>query len=217
MNNVPIQYKLLKIGFSFFILIAVSAVIIHMEVRYLHGDVSEQSLVEYTQEIFLALTAITFYSLKKIDGQFNGFSILLAGFFTCLLVRELDQVFDQIVHGFWKYPAWLIATICIYTALFRHHTSTLNKLTDFMRHPSFGVMLSGLGVLMVFSRLFGMDDLWSQFLQEGYHRGAKNLAEEATELLGYTMILFSATWYKLALRSEERKILDGSKPAVTIG
>lgn len=55
-----------------------------------------------------------------------------------------------------------------------------------------GVMLIlGLAILLVYSRLLGMGVLWREFLHDGYLRLLKNAIEESTELLGYIIIVIA--------------------------
>ncbi|WP_264874399.1 hypothetical protein [Vibrio agarivorans] len=196
---------LLTKGFSFFVFLALPAIIIHIDVRLLGSQVGENSWVEYTQELSLLAIIIIFAYLYQLDRHYRSFAVLLGGFFTCLLIRELDGVFDQIVHGFWKYPAWAVASISCFYAFGLHRVRTLNQLSAFMAHPSFGLMLAAMGVLMVFSRLFGMGELWQAFLQDEYARGVKNLAEEGVELLDYSIALYSVAWYGRTLSVKVRK------------
>jgi hypothetical protein len=65
-------------------------------------------------------------------------------------------------------------------------------------------MLGAMALLMIFSRLFGMGDLWEHLLQGGYARAAKNTAEEGIELVSYTLIACASVWYCLSLTKIER-------------
>ncbi len=65
-------------------------------------------------------------------------------------------------------------------------------------------MLGAIATLLVFSRLFGMGEMWQGLMQENYMRGVKNTAEEGVELLSYSLIVFSAIWYN---QSESRQLV----------
>jgi hypothetical protein len=43
----------------------------------------------------------------------------------------------------------------------------------------------------IFSRLYGRQDFWRAVMQDNYIREFKDVAEEAIELLGYSLILFA--------------------------
>ncbi len=177
--------------------------VIHFEMRVIGGTVGENSLIEYLQMAFLSLTVILFcIDSVKVPRQ-RGFAMLLAGFFVVLLIRELDAFLDQIAHGFWIWPAIAISVLAIRYAVIEQKTSA-QPLVDFTHHGSFGLMLAGIVALLVFSRLFGMGDLWEAVMQENYLRVVKNLVEEGTELFAYSLILASAAWYSFALLTAEK-------------
>lgn len=172
------------------------------------GTFGESSPVEYMQELLMALTASLFFLLAIRDPEKRGFLVLVGGFFTCITIRELDGLLDTIGHGFWKYPAWLVAISAI-TCAIRSKGSGL-QLAKYTQHASFGLMLGGIVSLLLFSRLFGSGDLWRTFMGDNYMRPVKDLAEEGTELLSYCLIFFSAAWYYCselaASRSRSRRL-----------
>ena len=182
--------------FALALLLAASAFAIHLEVIHSGGNVGENSLVEYLQEFYLLVTGTLFAAVAVKRSEQRGFAILVAGFFSVLLIRELDSLFDQIVHGFWKYPAWVVAMSAIGYAL-NNKTTTVKPLLDYLNHKSFAMMLAGMVTLLVFSRIYGMGVLWQAAMQENYIRTVKNLAEEGLELLAYSLVLFAAAWYCL--------------------
>ncbi|MGN2613391.1 hypothetical protein ACTFQ6_16755 [Aliivibrio fischeri] len=61
-------------------------------------------------------------------------------------------------------------------------------------------MSCALVVVLVFSRLVGMNHLWQILLQGDYIRTVKNLAEEGTELLGYSLLAYSALGFGYQVR-----------------
>ncbi|MCW8327222.1 hypothetical protein MD588_00210 [Photobacterium sp. SDRW27] len=192
-------HPLLKSSAYFFgiaILLAISAFSIHLEVIHISGNVGEDSLVEQLQEFYLLIVGTLFAAVAIKHKAQRNFAILASAFFYIMLIRELDGLFDQISHGFWKYPAWLLATMAIGFA-WSNKKQTVNQLVKYTQHRSFGLMLAGVATLLVFARIYGMGVLWQGAMQENYMRSVKNLAEEGTELLAYSLILFSAAWYCL--------------------
>ncbi|ANQ29641.1 hypothetical protein BA894_23500 [Vibrio natriegens] len=182
------------------LLLASSAFAVHIDILYLHNDIGEKSLTEYLQEVYLLITSVLFMQVARHQQQ-RGFAVLVSAFFCLLLIRELDSLFDLIIHGFWKYPAWIITLSAITYSSF-HLKSTINPLVEYTKHSSFSLMLGALATLLVFSRLLGMGELWQGLMQDNYMRGVKNTVEEGVELLAYSLILFSAIWYN---RSELKK------------
>lgn len=178
------------------LLLAASAFVIRMDVIYNQSGIGENSLVEHLQETYMFIVAVLFAGVGLKQRYQRGFAVLVSAFFSIVFIRELDSVFDQISHGLWKYPAWLIATVAIINAL-SHKETTFKPLINYTKHRSFGMMLAGMATLLVFARIYGMGDLWQSIMQDDYIRPVKNLAEEGVELLAYSLVLFAAAWYCL--------------------
>lgn len=197
------SYSSLKLSFIFFwvlaILLALSFVAVYAEVIVLNGTVSESSPIEWLEEFIVLLTSYLFYDIARKYKNMRQLGVLAGSFFLCLFIREIDNIFDQIHHGAWKYPALFVAIMaCGYVA--KDITISLSQLDKYTQHPSFGVMLAGIVSLLVFSRLFGMSVVWESLMGEYYIRGVKNLAEEGVELMCYTLMLSSAIWYWLVAK-----------------
>lgn len=189
-------FSTLACFFALALLLAASAFAIHLEVIHTGGNVGEHSVVEYLQELYLLIVGSLFTAVAVKRNEQRGFAILVAGFFFLLLIRELDALFDQIVHGFWKYPAWVIAMGAIGYAL-RNQNTTVAPLLGYFNHKSFAMMMAGMATLLVFSRLYGVGELWQTAMQTHYIRTVKDLAEEGVELLAYSLVMFAAAWYCL--------------------
>nr|MBA2817885.1 hypothetical protein [Candidatus Pantoea persica] len=109
-----------------------------------------------------------------------------------MLIRELDFVFDLVEHGSWVWFALASALVCL---ALRAPRATLAGLVAFVTDRSWLMTASGLLVLLVFSRLFGMHQLCQHLMLEGYNRVVKNMAEEGTELLGYSLCWLASARY----------------------
>jgi hypothetical protein len=118
----------------------------------------------------------------------------VAGFYSCMLIRELDFVFDAIQHGSWIWFALAVTAGCLAVAL-RTPKKTLHALARLLQHRSWPVMASGFLVVLVFSRLFGIHALWQHLMLGDYNRVVKNMAEEGTELLGYGLCWLASVRY----------------------
>ena len=55
--------------------------------------------------------------------------------------------------------------------------------------------MSGLLVLVVFSRLFGYGPFWKAIMDDPSYRTVKTIVEEGVELMGYFLILVSSFEY----------------------
>ncbi|WP_286238700.1 hypothetical protein [Neptuniibacter halophilus] len=154
----------------------------------------ESSLIEQLQLLFLAITCVLFLKIALRFPVYRRAGYLFAAFFICLAIREMDALLDQIVHGFWKYPAWLVALVALALAL-RQRELSYQSIRWLISCRSFSVLLIGLSLLLVFSRLYGMSELWLAVMGEAFVRDVKNLSEEGIELLAYALIALAAACY----------------------
>lgn len=181
--------------FLFYSLAATATVgIIYLDIVWLENDVSELSFVEVAQEFLLLIIIILFLRFARNNVQHRKLGILIAGFFACMLIRESDKFLDMIQHGFWFYPALLVAFSCIFFAC-RKPKKTIRQLAEYTHHPTFGIMLSGLICILVFSRLFGIKYIWLSLLSDNPIREVKNVVEEGCELFGYALCFIASILY----------------------
>ena len=157
-------------------------------------DILETSFTEISQEVMLAIIAALFWLSARQPGQ-RGVGILIGGFFACMLIRELDGLFDPISHSAWCWPFLAIAAFSIGNALHnKRRSATFKALAAFIATPTFATLATGFAVL-VFSRVFGMGSLWHHVLGEGYARMAKTAVEEGVELMAYSIWLAASVEY----------------------
>lgn len=169
-------------------LTGVAFAMIWLDIAVFKTEILETSFTEIAQEIFLFACALFFWLSPGTPGQ-RGFKILVGGFFACLLMRELDGLFDPISHSAWCWPFSVIAIMsCVLAFKSNNRADTFDALAKFAGTPMFGTMATGLSVL-VFSRVFGMGALWHLILNDGYARLAKTTVEEGIELISYSMWL----------------------------
>jgi hypothetical protein len=163
---------------------------VYVDVNWMHNALHENSVTEILQEMILAIiVGLFFWSSAKRPEQCGGF-ILIGGFYLCMLIRELDGIFDMIRHGSWLWFALATTVICVVIAL-RASKSPITGLTEFIEHRTWLMTATGLIIVLVFSRLIGMHQLWQHLMLDGYNRVVKNMAEEASELLGYCVCFLS--------------------------
>ena len=165
------------------------------------GDLSEKSFVEFGQEICLFITSIIFMYLAR-KGKANGLW-LVAGFFMCMFIRELDAYVDDIFHGSWKYFALASVVFFVWKAFKQGKDNALKTLAEYMQSPPFTTMSFGVMVVLVFSRAFGMGKLWKLIMGDNFNRLVKNVAEEGTELFGYSIIFLAAVEYAYYLLNKK--------------
>ncbi|MTD28077.1 hypothetical protein [Erwinia sorbitola] len=168
--------------------------LVFVDVAWMNDAVREASLTEATQEvILLVITLLFFFRAWRSPAQ-RQIDLLVGGFFGCMLIREMDFLFDNLSHGSWFWFALTLTLACVATAL-RDPRAIVSGLAAFMSHPAWGMMSAGMLTILVFSRLFGVHQLWEHLMLGSYTRTVKNMAEEGSELLGYTLCLFATIHY----------------------
>lgn len=160
---------------------------------------TETGPTEIIQTILLALSTGIFFLEARRRPDMGNALILAGGFTGCMLIREQDYFLDMLSHGCWKWPALLLALACLIPAC-RRFRDTLSGLARLIRWRYFPLLLTGVVIVLAYSRLFGTGVLWKHLLPDEGWRTAKNAVEESSELLGYGLILGSA----LLLRLEKR-------------
>lgn len=176
------------------IFLALMMGLIFIDVHWMNNALHETSFTEAFQEIELGAIALMFFAQAYRQANLRYSLLLTGGFFTCMLIREMDFLFDRVHHGAWVWFALTVTLICLWRAA-RHLPATLAGLVNFLRHPSWNMMAAGLLTILVFSRLFGMHELWETLMLDGYNRTVKNMVEEGTELLGYSFCLLASLRY----------------------
>lgn len=171
----------------------------YIDINILHNGISEFSLVELVQELFLLSSALLFFRGARKRPEVRGGLILVGGFLFCMFIRELDVLFDLISHGSWFWFAIAATLICVSYAVI-HPRTTLRGLVDVVSWRGYAMLLAGLMCVLIVSRVFGMQVLWEHILQEGYLRIVKNAVEEGTELFGYTLIFIASLGYAFQQR-----------------
>ncbi|MEH2920409.1 hypothetical protein ACFFL1_07630 [Samsonia erythrinae] len=193
-KNVAVVARYLGGALALAVIVGVVQLALFADVVVMHNSVGEISITEFIQEAFLFITALLFLRIALKWREHRGGYLLIAGFFFCLLIREMDFFLDNIVHGCWLYFAVLCTVVCVGFAL-TSLKNTFAGLAHFLQHYSYHYMVGGLLTVLVFSRLFGMNALWAALMDDGYIRAVKNLAEEGAELYGYTLCLIAGVLY----------------------
>lgn len=185
--------KKLGVFLIFAVVVSVFQSLVFLDINILHDSVKENSVTEIVQElILLAIVLLHAWLIRLPDLRAS--SILVGGFFACMLIRELDFVFDIIHHGSWLWVALAVAVVCSAVAA-ADARRLLAGIKDYIQHPSYGLVCSGLLTVLVFSRLMGMGVLWHNLLRDDFVRDVKNAIEEGSELFGYALCLLGTVIY----------------------
>ena len=117
-------------------------------------------------------------------------------------IREFDAVLDAYVYdGAWQ-TLVLIVIILVGYKSFRSRQSLQTTIPDYMISYPFGLLIGGMLVTFIYSRLFGETIMWKTVMQENYVRDVKNAAEESMELLGDSIIMFASFEFLFWARSK---------------
>lgn len=179
--------------------------IVRFDLVVLGTTLNEQSATEYSHNIALTLAFILFAAGARKHADKRGYLVIVAGLLFTMVIREHDATLDQIDHGFWKYPAAL--TIIVTAVLAWKNRDTLrDPFLDHFESRSFAYFLTGLFVLLFFSRLFGSSVFLKDALDEHYAPWIKTIIQESAELLGYLILLmgaFLSYMHRYSVRSAE--------------
>ncbi len=151
--------------------------------------------VEVLESIFTLSTALIFLFAARVDSTRESCVILLTGVLFCIFIRESDYFLDVLVAPHvWKV---LVSLMLVFMAGYvaTHLNRVVVSVSDFTHHSSFGIFLSGLLVVIVFSRLFGHGEFWKELLHRGQYRIVKTIVEEGVELMGYFLLLIASCEY----------------------
>ncbi|MBI9020572.1 MAG: hypothetical protein JEZ10_04880 [Verrucomicrobia bacterium] len=164
-------------------------------VKYGPSFYDEIGPVEVLETVFALAATLAFLFAGRVDQNRAPCAIVLATFLFCAVIRESDYFLDVLVcrHA-WKMMVAL--TLVLFAVYARSNLKAAGaSLMSFVSQPSFGILLSGLLVLVVFSRLFGYGSFWKELIEGNYYRVVKTIVEEGVELMGYFLILVSSFEY----------------------
>ena len=162
------------------------------------GRIKDDSYTENLQETLLLFSSIIFIYLAKKKNA-RGL-LLVAGFFACMWIREWDAVFDDIFHGAWKYIAIPTAIGFMLWALREGLQKVWDDLAEFMGSKSYDIIVAGLIIVLVVSRMLGIKAIWMLMSGPDFKYVFKTFIEEGVELLGYMVIFAGSVRYYLERR-----------------
>lgn len=188
--------KIAQAIFEFFIITCLAllpTLSVYIDVIVLGNDLGEISVTEIAQEALLLASAFIFWYGAWKKPNIRGFLVLIASFFSCLFIREMDSFLDEIRHGFWFWPALVTALVSIVYARWLAKSTTLKPLVSFINTKPYFLILIGLIILIILSRTFGSGNLfWNYLLPDGGAFLAKTVVQEGLELFGYAFIFYGA-------------------------
>lgn len=183
------------------ILAIVAPIFVAVDVVYFRNEVGEISLTQATQTVLLLSSALVFWNAARRSIESRGFLVLVAGFLSCMFLREQDWLFDNVFQGFWFWPTIFVAGASIAYASTIARGTVLGSMSAFINTKSYPYMVFGLIVVLVFSRVFGSGNLlWDGLMLSDYSYVYKSALQEGLELFGYVFVAYSS--YLFALRNK---------------
>jgi hypothetical protein len=88
----------------------------------------------------------------------------------------------------------------------RNIGAAYRSVLEFINRPSFGILMCGMLVLAVFSRLFGYGSFWKAILDHENYRIVKTIVEEGVEQMGYFLLLVSSCEYLHDARLQQKPV-----------
>ncbi|MCG3686667.1 hypothetical protein L5F35_10620 [Aliarcobacter butzleri] len=113
---------------------AIVPLILRFDIKFFGNFNQENSLIEYFQLIFLFSTIVIFVRLSKKRPDLKYASMLIAAFYLVLFIRENDDIFDLVYHGFWAPWAGFVALIAIIYA-FKDWKKGVLELATYLKIP----------------------------------------------------------------------------------
>ena len=167
----------------------------------------EGGIVEWLQFGFLLLCAILFIYAAKKNKTHKYLSLTLALFLIAASIRECDRFFDRLIcDDFWK--VGVTAVFILLTCLITSKTkSLLDSALTVINWRAFGMLLSGF-LILLFSRLFGHNDFWSDLIGQSNQKTVLRIIEESTELLAYFIFLAGSVEYAIKAAAKETRKLE---------
>lgn len=208
-DNLTKQRKLLLRHLIWVLVLALASLVpilaVYLDTVIFGWGVKETGVTESIQHLLLlAITGIFGYK-ALVKPEQRGFLILCTGFFLVILIRELDAFFDLITHGFWLYPALTVTAVaCIWAGL--HYLTILEPMLAFFRSQQGMLMVTGLVIVLLFSRVFGTTSLWSAILQDEASKSVKTIVQEGLELLGYVFIFLGTCHPRWTKQPDQAKV-----------
>lgn len=182
--------------FCLALVVTLPPICLFIDLKVIGNGISENSVTEVAQIVLLILSVACFIFLARKKINERAFFLLAAAFFSCMLIRELDALFDLIAHGFWACIVAPVAISAIINAI-KNGQSTLLGLSRFVTSQAGMLMLVAVAILLFYSRLIGMTVVWQEIMGDAYLRIVKNAMEETSELLGYSLIFAASATYLL--------------------
>ena len=194
-------------GFIYLLALAGIAQCIALEALELgpNAQYGETSLTETLQDVFTFCSALVFFSCAYFSKPLRQACILLGALMLMMFIRESDAALDQyLFDGAWQVLVSVVL-LCTGFILRKEVKESYFSLRCFSQTSSFGFVTTGLVIILAFSRMMGRSEIWQSLLGEAYLRAVKNIVEEGTELLGYSIVMIAAVELYVFVRAVQKQ------------
>ena len=177
------------------------------------GDVSDgnyqtSNLTELPQEIMLLVASGLLLYAARLPGVGQRLMRASGVFGLICLVREFDNDMAWIAgNDTWLVPAGLLGAYLVYF-LYSNFRTVIGDAEALGDTFGFAVWSTGWVLLMVFSRLWGRNDIWRAIMAEDFDRTVSRVNEEGLELMCYAVILYGTIELVGAVHLRRRRLAD---------
>ena len=159
--------------------------------KYLDATFHEHGIVENMQlcELILATVLFSCVRIKRADYK------KLAPFFAALCAMACCRELDNFLGSTLPIIGWKIGFIFIIIAgwyALKDWKQTCQEVLKFIRHPSLGIMLCAIVLIIPVGQCIGHKSFLINVLQMEHVGRIKELIEESVETVGYFVLLCSA-------------------------
>ncbi len=167
------------------------------------GYFGELTFTEIGQELILFVMFLFFWVISRKWMEIKTIALLASLFYLASFIREFNFLVEH-----WIYLVLPVLALAGWI-LFRDRKKFSQSLEAFFRVPASGLLVSGLLITYLFSRLFGRSKFWRLLYHDESYRLAKAAAEEGLELLGNSLMLIAAIefflyyWFEVKTKNEK--------------
>ncbi len=167
------------------------------------GYFGELTFTEIGQELILFVMFLFFLAISRKWMEIKTIALLASLFYLASFIREFNFLVEYWI--FLVLPVLALAGWILY----RNRRKFGQSLESFFRVPASGLLVSGLLITYLFSRLFGRSKFWRLLYHDESYRLAKAATEEGLELLGNSLMLIAAAefflyyWFEVKGKNEK--------------
>lgn len=172
--------------FLYSLILSASAGVVFLDSGQLQS--AEESYTEIAQEAILFAIVFIGWFVSRNAAQHKKFILFLVLFAAVFFVREFNNYLtDNFFKGAWQSIA-LFVLIPGIVYFYKNRRQLKEEVLSLKETASFGIIMLGGILLIVFSRIYGNKHIWMNFMGTDYNRTIKEVSEESIELMAYTVI-----------------------------